>query len=269
MNQPTSSPDRGKLQDADSQSDGIKSSEATSKAGASATSDDLSADKERVGSSCSVSSVDKSDSGPAPVLYVPLSTLVCVSNVFLRDEPSSAPSADPSRTTRQSSERTDDNKGLRIRNASKHLEALRELKPNGVVLLLTPEVAPLSPEAAQDEDPYEYFGRAIAKHNLKVSHVPYKDKDLATSIHYGHIKLAAAVVVVANDLKVGESTPHIDFVNQVNVMVDDSPLLVVLTNKSPELWDAFNQFALATLIQVPDYSKASLKLAASVMFGED
>jgi len=104
------------------------------------------------------------------------------------------------------------------------------------IVLLTPPVPPLD-----DIDPYQYFGEAIAKHHSKTvetAQIPYTNGNRTTTVHCGHIKRAKAVTVAANDAKLGKAAPHIVAVCQVNIIVNDTrPLVVDLTNKSPELLD--------------------------------
>lgn len=208
----------------------------------------------------------KKERSKSPVPAVQVETREKGSNLTI-GESASRPLAAAGKSSPKVDERIDTSTGLRVRNASKHLEALRELEEGDTIVLLTPAVPPLD-----DIDPYQCFGEAIAKHRPKTAetaHIPYTNDNRITSVHRGHIKRAKAVIVVANDTKVGEAAPHIDAVHQVNVIVNDTrPLVVVLTNKSPELWDTFDQDGLATVIQIPDYTKESLEMAASVMFGE-
>lgn len=156
--------------------------------------------------------------------------------------------------------------GLLIRDAINSLSIIRDLEVTDVVLLLTPMV-PQVGEDADGADPFECFGRALESRHSRIRHQPYTNRDGITSSHVAFIRRSKVVILVVNDLNISSQTPHIDAAHVTRVVAgDDKPVIIVLTNSSPELWQRLEDFP--TVIQSRDYSRASLEVAVSAIFGE-
>ena len=151
------------------------------------------------------------------------------------------------------------------------MEILRNLKPEAPIIMITPVVPVIdTSNGPGTPDPYQPFGRALEERHKRIRHVPYLDENLLTSTHHGLIKLSEFIIIFVNDVPTETSKAHqFNAAVQLNALLNNSkPLVVVITNRSLELWEKLNDFKFATVVQVPDYTPESLELAASVMFGE-
>jgi hypothetical protein len=141
------------------------------------------------------------------------------------------------------------------------------LQRTDIILLLTPLAAPLDDGPEDGSDPYEYFGRALSARHPPVQHQSYTDRNGITSTHTAHIRRVKAVIIVVNSAVVSGGVSHIASAHVTRVVArDDKPVVVVLTNSSPELWQLSEDFP--TVIQCKDYSRTRLELITSVIFGE-
>lgn len=71
--------------------------------------------------------------------------------------------------------------------------ALRSLPPPAQLVLFTPVIAPTS---ALARDPFETFGRELARHHPNISHVPYVGSAGFTKFHLDFVMHSAAVITI-------------------------------------------------------------------------
>jgi hypothetical protein len=60
-----------------------------------------------------------------------------------------------------------------LQDSSNWLPKVRTMKETDLIILLTPVVMPADREATVVSDPFEPFGRSLAKRHARVRHVPY------------------------------------------------------------------------------------------------
>lgn len=63
-----------------------------------------------------------------------------------------------------------------LRDTADSLRKIRSLRESDVLVLLTPIVVPVSQDFTDTSDPFESFGRALAKRHAKVRHIPYTNR---------------------------------------------------------------------------------------------
>ena len=148
------------------------------------------------------------------------------------------------------------------------LSVIRNLKPSDVIVLLTPVVTLLSRDLGDTTDPFECFGHALRIHHNKVRHIPYTARNGITSTHVGMIKRATVVVFVMSDAPRIEDAPqiHAALVTR-KALKDERPLLIVLTCQAQNLEQFSEDFP--TIIQSKDFTKLTLEITASFIFGKD
>jgi hypothetical protein len=155
-----------------------------------------------------------------------------------------------------------------VHDSQDWLSVIRNLNPSDVLVLLTPLVAPIEPVQGEPLDPFECFGQALQVHHNKVRHIPYTTRNGITSTHVGMIKRATVVVFVISDAPRIEQSPqiHAALVTR-KALRDERPLLVILTCQPHNLAEFAEDFP--TIIQSRDYSRATLEITASFIFGRD
>ncbi|KAJ8064344.1 hypothetical protein OCU04_006688 [Sclerotinia nivalis] len=65
-----------------------------------------------------------------------------------------------------------------LRDSADFLTRIRSLVESDVLVLLTPIVVPVSRDATDTSDPFECFGRALAKRHARVRHIPYTQRQV-------------------------------------------------------------------------------------------
>jgi hypothetical protein len=60
-----------------------------------------------------------------------------------------------------------------LQDSSNWLPKIRTMSKTDLIILLTPVVMPADREATVVSDPFEPFGRSLAKRHARVRHVPY------------------------------------------------------------------------------------------------
>ena len=60
-----------------------------------------------------------------------------------------------------------------LRDSPNWLTHIRALQETDLVILLTPVVIPISQNPTNNSDPFEPFGRALARKHSRIRHVPY------------------------------------------------------------------------------------------------
>lgn len=96
------------------------------------------------------------------------------------------------------------------------------------VLLLTPVVRPLHQRAPEDPptDPFECFGRALARRHPKIRHAPYTVHGI-TSTHVALIKKAAAVIFVTTNANRSNTSYQVETAGAVHRLCLNKPLVTL------------------------------------------
>lgn len=114
------------------------------------------------------------------------------------------------------------------------------------------------------KDPFEPFGKALAKHHPRVRHVPYTAHNGITPYHEEHLQLASVIVFVISGPPDASQPSQVDLLQGVRSNRPDCPLVVVVCCKRLGLGLPDDFFP--TLVEVEDYSTAHLERAADVLF---
>lgn len=142
-----------------------------------------------------------------------------------------------------------------------------KLEKTDTVLLLTPVVRPLhpTPPGKSPTDPFEPFGRALARYHSRIGHAPYTIQGLA-QLHDSLIRRAAAVIfVTVNALQTPQQDYQIKMAEAVQSMCGTKPFIAVA---GCDPTDLLKIRAFGTYLCTYEYSQAALETAAAVIFGE-
>lgn len=157
-------------------------------------------------------------------------------------------------------------KAVLVRDLQSCLPLSRILADGDLILLLTP-VVPLPRSMANSpltSDPFEPFGRALARHHPWIRHVPYTAKGGITSTHVGFIKRATAVIFVISGGPTQGQVSQVELSGIARSIGDQLPHIIVACCDLDELGPVHVEFG--TLIHLPDYTPKELKSAADVLF---
>lgn len=103
----------------------------------------------------------------------PQSIVRSIVSYFSRDIDSAEPSVPPPRPP---TDPNTDSLAIVLRDSPDWLAYIRALQETDVVILLTPVVIPVSQNPADISDPFEPFGRALARRHARIRHVPYTSR---------------------------------------------------------------------------------------------
>ncbi|KAI5849546.1 glycoside hydrolase superfamily [Morchella snyderi] len=133
------------------------------------------------------------------------------------------------------------------------------------VLLLTPVVRPLHQRAPEDPpiDPFECFGKALARKHPKIRHAPYTVHGI-TSTHVALIKRASAVIFVTVNANRPHTSYQLETAGAVHRLCLNKPL-VTLAACDP--YDLLIDRTFGTYICTYEYSQTALETAAEVIIG--
>lgn len=154
-----------------------------------------------------------------------------------------------------------------VRDENSLLPLSVNLKKTDTVLLLTPVVRPLhpTPHGESPTDPFEPFGRALARQHPRIGHAPYTIQGL-TQLHVDLINRAAAVIfVTVNALQTPQQRYQIKRAEEVKSMCGLKPFVAVAGCDPADL---LGSGSFGTYICTYEYSQVALETAAAVIFGE-
>lgn len=154
-----------------------------------------------------------------------------------------------------------------VHDSPNWLSVMRNLRPTDVIVLLTPVVIPVSQDPGDTADPFECFGRALASRHPRIRHVPYTNTNGITSTHVGFVKRATVVIFVLSEIGRSGDSPQVHAAHVIQALTHERPLLIVLTCNSEDPLQFSKHFP--TIIQSKDYSRPTLELTASLIFGEN
>ncbi|KAH6712146.1 hypothetical protein BKA61DRAFT_691844 [Leptodontidium sp. MPI-SDFR-AT-0119] len=159
---------------------------------------------------------------------------------------------------------TDEILAIISRDLRDWLSYIRALQETNVVILLTPVVIPISQDPTDISDPFEPFGRALAKRHPRIRHVPYTLRNGITSTHREFIKRGHVIILC---FAVSPDRPlRIDFADITFAVSDDKPCIVVICK---DTIDTQNPESFPTIVQAAGYSPPALEAAAALIFGEN
>jgi GNAT superfamily N-acetyltransferase len=142
----------------------------------------------------------------------------------------------------------------------------RILSERELLYLLTPAAVPLPPWPADPpEDPFETFGRALARHHRWVRHVPYTLRDGITDYHTAHIGFAKVIIFVISGPPRAGQPSQVELIESAKGTAGHRPQIILACCSLDELGPIENKFA--TIIEISDYSRSELESAADLLFG--
>ncbi|KAH7321555.1 hypothetical protein BKA65DRAFT_482010 [Rhexocercosporidium sp. MPI-PUGE-AT-0058] len=151
-----------------------------------------------------------------------------------------------------------------LRDSPDWLTYIRALQETDVVILLTPVVVPISQDPTDISDPFEPFGRALARRHPRIRHVPYTSRNGITSTHLGFIKRGHVIILC---FAVSPDRPLQTEVAEMTFAVSDNKPCIVVVCCSPMDTDVAGHFP--TVVQSEGYSPPALEAAAELVFGEN
>ncbi|KAG4437157.1 hypothetical protein IFR05_007359 [Cadophora sp. M221] len=151
-----------------------------------------------------------------------------------------------------------------LRDSPDWLAYIRALQETDVVILLTPVVTPISQDPADITDPFEPFGRALARRHARIRHVPYTSRNGITSTHLGFIKRGHVIILC---FAVSPDRPLRNEVADMTFAISDNKPCIVVVSCSPMDTDVPDRFP--TVIQTDGYSPPTLETTAALIFGEN
>ena len=115
-----------------------------------------------------------------------------------------------------------------VRDEKALLPLSSRIRSTDAVLLLTPVVRPLH-QRAPDElpiDPFECFGRALARRHPKIRHAPYTVRGI-TSTHLALLKRVAAVIFVSASANRSNTNSQLETAGAVHRLCLNKPLVTL------------------------------------------
>ncbi|KAK0636244.1 hypothetical protein B0T17DRAFT_480851 [Bombardia bombarda] len=156
-----------------------------------------------------------------------------------------------------------------VQDLQSYLPLSRLLKDGDNILLLTPGVVPDAATTSRDpnaslSDPFEPFGKALAKHHPWVRHVPYLPRNGITGTHVVHIRLATVVIFVISGPPRHGQKSQVSQAEITREICDHRPQIVLSCCDVQELGPLEGTFP--TIVQILDYSPSELEAAADFLF---
>ena len=153
-----------------------------------------------------------------------------------------------------------------VRDRQSCIPLSRILDDGDIVVLLTPVVPPTQEDGHDGCDPFETLGRGLAEKHPWIRHVPYTARNGITSTHVGFIKRATAIIFVISGLPVPGQSSQVEMAEIARNIGEDRPQIIVACRNVEDLGLLEADFS--SIIELPGYSSAHLRVAAAVLFGE-
>ncbi|KAI1391111.1 uncharacterized protein F4822DRAFT_436637 [Hypoxylon trugodes] len=153
-----------------------------------------------------------------------------------------------------------------IRDHQACIPLTKVLDDGDIVVLLTPVVQPVQPDAGDSNDPFEPLGRALASKHPWIRHVPYTSRNGMTSTHVGFIKRAKIVVFVISGLPSAGQSSQVEIGLMARMVGEQRPQIIVACQNVHDL--GLMEANFPTIVQIPGYLPSDLRTAAAVLFGE-
>ncbi len=154
-----------------------------------------------------------------------------------------------------------------IRDDQSCIPLSRILTEGDLLYVLTPVIAPVEPATnSVPTDPFEAFGRALAKYHRWVRHVPYLPRDGITEYHAAHINFARAIIfVISGPARPGQPS-QVSLSEIARAAGGSRPHIILACCSIQELDPIEDGFP--TVIEVAGYSRSELESAADLLFSE-
>jgi hypothetical protein len=155
-----------------------------------------------------------------------------------------------------------------IRDNQPRLPLSGSLQDSDLIVLLTPVVAPVfTPRSSRGTttDPFEPFGRALARHHPWIRHVPYTVRDGITGTHVGFIKRAATVIFVISGPSRQGQPPQVELAEVALSVSGHRPLIVVVCCNVHEI-PPLETASFPTVIQLSGFASGVLEYGADLLF---
>lgn len=149
-----------------------------------------------------------------------------------------------------------------IRDTQSWLPLSRNLAKGDLVMLLTPVVPPLT-SGGVTTDPFEPFGKALARYHPWIRHVPYTPRGI-TSNHVAFIERGAVTVFVISGPSSEGQKSQVEMSKTAQGIGKGRPHITVACYNVEEL----DLPDLRTIVQLRSYSPNELKSAADLLFRE-
>lgn len=163
--------------------------------------------------------------------------------------------------------------------------ALRNLPAEAPLMLFTPFLTPAgsrsnsTPETPQRRDPFETFGRQLAKHHPNIQHVPYVAGIGFTDTHLKFMQESEAIITVVcepnQSLKKGSMTKQCDFAEKALKAFVSRPTKCpsdgefILVQCATDEARRQSQSAFANVIETDFYNDSAAAYLADSILGHD
>jgi GNAT superfamily N-acetyltransferase len=144
----------------------------------------------------------------------------------------------------------------------------RILGDGDLLVLLSPVVVPFQLEgnSSSNRDPFEPFGRALAKRHPWTRHVPYTSSNGITGYHVTFIKRAKAVIFIISGAPIAGQSSQVEIADVARMIGEHRPQIIVACQDVRDLSIVDSSFP--TILQLPGYAPKDLEHAAALLFGE-
>ncbi len=154
-----------------------------------------------------------------------------------------------------------------VRDTQSCIPLSRILSDGDLLYVFTPAVVPVEPAnpTSQPEDPFEAFGRALAKYHPWIRHVPYLARNGITDYHVTHINFAKVIIfVISGPSRVGQHSQV--SLSEVARSAGGLRPQIILACCSPRELGPIED-TIPTIIEISGYSRSQLESAADLLFG--
>ncbi|TPX10968.1 uncharacterized protein E0L32_008174 [Thyridium curvatum] len=152
-----------------------------------------------------------------------------------------------------------------VRDTQSCIPLSRVLSEGDLLYIFTPVVAPQEPSGGPPSDPFEIFGRALAKYHPWIRHVPYNARDKITPYHATHINFARAVIFVVSGPPRPGQPSQLELSEVTRAISEPRPHIILACCRLPELLDGGDD-RYPTVIEIPGFRRKELEAAAELLF---
>lgn len=149
-----------------------------------------------------------------------------------------------------------------IRDLQSCLPLSKVLGPRDIILVLSPAVPPI--DRTNPSDPFEPFGRSLARHHPFVHHVPYLPRDGITDYHAEHIQKARIVIFIITSPPYAGQPSQVELSEVARSFGGQRHQVILACCSFQEFGQAPAKFP--TVIEITDYTPRELQSAADLLF---
>lgn len=136
-----------------------------------------------------------------------------------------------------------------------------------LVILLTPAVVPLMPNSGETSDPFEPFGKALARRHPWIRHIPYTKERGITGTHVAFVRRAKIVIFVITGIPVVDGVSQPQLAEIVREACEDKPMITVACCDAEG--HNLHEFGFSTLVQSNGFSTAELEAIATLLMSQE